>query len=108
MVIAVFRARVKPDCLEDYERQADVMAQKATVMPGFVSYKIYTSPDGERLSLHEWESAEQLRAWREDPEHVQMQEYGRQNFYEEYTLYVSESLRESRFPRSEPSDEDTA
>lgn len=77
------------------------MAEIAKRMPGFISYKGYLSPDGERVSIHEWESAEHLRAWREHPAHQKLQAYGRENFYQEYTLYVCDSPRESRFQRRE-------
>jgi len=40
-----------------------------------------------------------LRAWREHPEHLKAQALGRQKFYEEYTLYVSDGPRTSRFSR---------
>ena len=69
----------------------------ARTMPGFISWKGCFAEDGERVSIHEWESAEQLRAWREHPEHVEAQKKGRQDFYESYTLYVCENPRESRF-----------
>jgi heme-degrading monooxygenase HmoA len=83
------------------------MAKIATSMSGFVSYKAYTSTDGERVSIHEWESAEHLRAWREHPEHKKMQAFGRENFYREYTLYVCDSPRESGFTREEDSEQHT-
>ena len=97
MIVAIFRARIRQELTEEYYRRADEMAAIATTMPGFLSYKAYTAPDGERVSIHEWESAEHLKAWREHPEHRQMQSYGRENFYLEYTLYVCDEPRESRF-----------
>jgi heme-degrading monooxygenase HmoA len=97
MVVAISRARIRQERAEDYYRKADEMAAIAAKMPGFVSYKAYTAPDGERVSIHEWESAEHLRAWREHPEHRKMQAYGRENLYLEYTLYVCDSPRQSRF-----------
>jgi heme-degrading monooxygenase HmoA len=71
-------------------------------MPGFISYKLYTSEDGERVSIIEFESAEHLRAWREHPQHRRAQQMGRERFYEEYTLHVGEPARESRFDRRRP------
>ena len=99
MVIAIFRARIRPECAEDYYRHAEVMSQIARSMPGFISYKGFTAPDGERVSIHEWNSADELRAWRLHPEHVAMQAIGRERFYEEYTLYVMADPRQSRFKR---------
>lgn len=97
MVVAMIRSRIRPERAEEYYRKVDEMAAIATNMPGFISYKSYTSPDGERVSIHEWESAAELKAWREHPEHRKMQAYGRENFYLEYTIYVCEAPRVSRF-----------
>jgi heme-degrading monooxygenase HmoA len=97
MVIAVFRARVRPENQKEYYALAEKMGEIARSMPGFLSWKVYVAEDGERVSIHEWESVEQLHAWRTHPKHVETQELGRQKYYEDYTLYVCESPRESRF-----------
>jgi len=97
MIVAIFRARIRKNIAAEYYQRADEMSAIASKMPGFLSFKAYTSPDGERVSVHEWESAEHLRAWREHPEHKRMQQYGREHFYEAYTLYVCDQPRESRF-----------
>jgi len=99
MVVAIFRARVRPGQQEAYYALADEMAEVARAMPGFVSWKGYFAEDGERVSIHEWETAEHLRAWRTHPEHLRVQEIGRRDFYDEYTLYVCDEPRESRFSR---------
>ena len=100
MVVAIFRARIRPENADAYYALAEEMAKIARSMPGFISWKGYFADDGERISVHEWESAEHLRAWREHPEHVKVQARGRREFYEEYTLYVCEQPRESRFSRT--------
>lgn len=73
------------------------MHEIAASMPGFISYKDDVAEDGERVSVHEWDSPEHLRAWREHPEHRKAQALGREAFFAEYTLYVCEDPRESRF-----------
>jgi heme-degrading monooxygenase HmoA len=95
--VAVIRARLRPGIADEYYPLADRMGEIARAMPGFISWKVYHSDDGERVSIHEWESPEQLKAWREHPEHRQVQKLGREKFYEEYTIYVADSPRESRF-----------
>ena len=101
MMVVVFRARRTPEGDGDeYKRQLARMSDLARKMPGYISHKPYTAEDGERLTLFEWESAETLRAWATHPEHVPVQELGRQKFYTEYHLQVCEVVRESRFTRS--------
>ena len=99
MVVVVFRSRVREAMAAEYYARADEMATIARSMPGFISYKAYTADDGERVSVHEWESSAQLEAWRTHPQHLKMQAFGREHFYDEYTLYVADAPRTSRFVR---------
>ena len=99
MVLTVFRSRLRPENEAEFQQLAEEMLERARAMPGFRSYKVYEAEDGERCSIVEFESAEELLAWRNLPEHRDAQEIGRQRYYEEYTLHVTEPVRESRFRR---------
>jgi heme-degrading monooxygenase HmoA len=99
MVIAVFRSRLRSEHADEFQRLAGRMLQIAQSMPGFISYKVFAAADGERCSIIEFASPELLQAWREHPEHREAQRLGRERFYEEYTLQVSDAARESRFKR---------
>jgi heme-degrading monooxygenase HmoA len=98
MVIVVFRSRLRGEHVGEFERDAAEMLTLARSMPGFISYKSYVADDGERVSLHEWESAEALAAWRHHPRHREVQALGRSRYYAEYTSFVCDAPRESRFP----------
>jgi heme-degrading monooxygenase HmoA len=98
MVLTVFRSRLRPENEAEFQELAARMMKLAEAMPGFISYKLYVSSDGERCSLVEFETPEQLRAWRELPPHREAQRIGRERYYAEYSLRVfDEPLRESRF-----------
>lgn len=99
MVISIFRSRLRPENAEEFHELAERMMKLAEAMPGFISYKLYTSEDGERCSIIEFESHEELLAWRNLAEHRQAQQIGRERFYERYTLHVANPVRESRFER---------
>ena len=99
MVVIVFRSRIRPGIAERYYETADKMAAMARSMPGFISYKGFTSDDGERVTIHEWETPEHLKAWREHPDHKRVQAVGREEFYEEYSLHVCDNPRTSQFRR---------
>ena len=101
MVVVVFRSRIRPEDPDGFQALADRMLTLAQSMPGFISYKAYRADDGERVSIHEWETAEHLRAWREHPQHVAAQKLGRERHYEEYTSYVCEAPREARFSQKQ-------
>ena len=99
MVISVFRSRLRSENANEFYELADEMMKLAQSMPGFISYKVYTADDGERCSIVEFESHEQLLAWRNLPAHQKAQEVGRKRYYEEYTLHVTDPVRESWFKR---------
>jgi heme-degrading monooxygenase HmoA len=99
VVITIFRSRLRPENADEFGELAARMLELAEAMPGFISYKLYTSEDGERCSIIEFESPEHLLAWREHPQHREAQQIGRERYYEEYTLHVGEPTRESRFQR---------
>jgi heme-degrading monooxygenase HmoA len=101
VVVVVFRSRIRPEFVDEFQALADRMFALCRTMPGFLSYKVYSNEDGERASIHEWDSAENLRAWREHPEHRESQRLGRERYYQEYVSYVTEAPRESRFKRQQ-------
>lgn len=98
MVIVVFRSRLREPLDPRYPALAERMQTLAEAMPGFRSFRSFSAADGERLSLIEFESEENLAAWREHPEHREAQRLGREVFYAEYHLQVLSPLRERSFP----------
>jgi len=99
MVISIFRSRLRSDNAEEFDALAGEMMKLAEAMPGFLSYKVYVSDDGERCSIIEFDSHEHLLAWRNLPEHRRAQQIGRERYYERYSLHVTDPVRESRFER---------
>ncbi len=101
MVITLFRSRLREEHVDEFSVLASKMLALAKTMPGFLSYKSFTSEDGERCSIIEFDSPEHLRAWREHPQHRHAQQLGRERFYAEYSLCVAEPEHETHF-RHEP------
>lgn len=97
MVLVVFRSKIRPENEEGFLALADEMMPIAESMPGFVSYKVFKAEDGERCSIIEFETEEDLRGWREQVDHRRAQQAGRESFYAEYSLQVGIPSRESRF-----------
>jgi heme-degrading monooxygenase HmoA len=46
------------------------------------------------VSLSYWPSQENIRAWKAHPEHVLVQQAGRERWYKEYSVQVAEINRE--------------
>lgn len=101
MILGVFRSRLLEENAAEFQALADEMMSIAEATPGFVSYRVYAAEDGERCSVVEFETREQLLAWRAHPRHQVAQNLGRERFYDSYVLQVGEPERESRFDRRE-------
>jgi heme-degrading monooxygenase HmoA len=96
MVVVTFRNRLAPGIdAEEYGQRAEKLLEIVSALPGFRSVREFSSEDGERLSLIEFDSLDSLAAWRDHPEHRVAQELGKQRYYTEYHLQICERVRES-------------
>ena len=103
MFLVVFRNRKRPDIdSAAYAADAARMEAMARAQPGFVSFKSYESEDGETVAISEWASEAAMHAWGADSEHAAIQQRGRDEYYEKYTLFVSGEPKVRRFERSQP------
>lgn len=93
MVVTIFRSRLRPESVPEYEKMAAKMRSLAEQIPGFIAIKTFTAPDGERVSIVEFETMESHQAWREHPEHREAQRLGRKRFYSEFSIQVMENPR---------------
>jgi len=102
MVVTVFRARLRkdldPDLIPELEKRGARMFELASQMPGFISYKDFQAEDGETLSIVEFDSLDHVRAWHEQPEHRQVQQWSRERVYASYDIKTCEVVRTLRFP----------
>lgn len=98
-VITVFRSRLRPEAeAHGYGELAARMEARARSMPGFVDFKTFTAPDGERVSIVVFASLAHQSAWRHDPEHRAAQRQGREHFYEAYSISVCLEHHHREFP----------
>lgn len=101
MIVIVFRTRIREGAVEqEMEELGNRMYQLASKMPGFISYKDFAAPDGEYVSIVEFESLETLTVWRNHPEHKEAQRLGRERYFSEYHIQVCTTVRDYRFPVS--------
>jgi len=99
MVVVVFRSRIREDAdIAALELVGERMGELARAMPGFISYKDFASGDGEYVSIVEFADFDTLRAWRQHPEHREVQERSRREFMSEYHIQVCTPVRDYRFP----------
>ncbi|MGH9016370.1 MAG: antibiotic biosynthesis monooxygenase family protein [Acidimicrobiales bacterium] len=96
-VVTVFRSRLQPEAVDEYEAVSAHMIALASTMPGLVDYKSFRADDGERVTIVTFASRAEHDAWRHHPEHERAQSLGRQRFYAEYLIQVCGAVRENRF-----------
>ncbi len=103
MFLVVFRNRKRADIdAADYARDAAAMEALARAQPGFLSFKSYSSDDGEVVALSEWADEASAQAWGRQAEHALVQGKGRNSYYERYTLFACDNPRVHEFDRKEP------
>jgi heme-degrading monooxygenase HmoA len=104
MILTVFRSRLNASQRGDYDEHVRITSALAESAPGFVAHKMFVAEDGERVTLVEFDSLENQRAWSLSAEHKAAAIAGRKSFYAEYKIQVCTVNRESAFPapRREP------
>jgi heme-degrading monooxygenase HmoA len=100
MFLVVFRNRKRRGIdAAAYEADARRMEDLARRQPGFISFKSYVADDGEMISISEWTSEAAVHAWGAHPDHAAIQQRGKTEYYEDYTLYSCERPGVRRFDR---------
>jgi len=102
VILTVFRSRLNDGAQDDYDEHVRVTSALAEVAPGFLGHKMFVAPDGERVTLVEFDTLENQRAWSLSSEHKAAAKAGRKSFYAHYRIQVCEVARQSEFPPREP------
>ncbi len=100
MVIVLFETELQEDAdLDEFEALSERMNELVRQMPGCVSVKRYTAADGDEVVIARFASEEALDTWRFQPEHVEIQRQGREEYYESYSVQVCTTIRAYEFHR---------
>ena len=86
--------------MDAYQSEVLRMYERVTSNPafGFVSLHGYTGMEGDNVLIAEFSSYEGLMAWREDPEHLKIQQRARDEWFESY--WTAEVVIRATFDRS--------
>ena len=99
MIVVVFKHRPKADVtLQEDEQFMNELYLLAKQIPGFLSVSGYTAENGDRVHLEYFTTLEAVEQWGNLPEHIQMQQVGRERFYESYTAQVCTLVRQITYP----------
>lgn len=96
MYAVIFRAEIA--VLDDeYVEMAERMRQLALSDYGCRGFTACTEGRHE-IAISYWESEEQIRAWKNNSEHLQAQGKGRSKWYASYSVQVAEIVRDYGSP----------
>ena len=97
MIIVIFRSRLREGVDREYPQMAAHMLELVAQQPGFISFKSFSAPDGERVSISEFQSEEAVAAWRSNMEHSLARAKGRDSFYQQFKVQVCTPVRAYEF-----------
>lgn len=92
MFAVIFRAEIA-ELDAQYGSMAARMRELALTQYGCLEFVAVTEGTQE-VAISYWESEAQIRAWKQDAEHLLAQEYGRNRWYRSYKVQVVEIKRE--------------
>ncbi len=92
MFIVIFRAKIA-GLDEEYHRMTARMRTLAEQKYG-CSGVVSVTEDGEEISISYWKNQEQVKAWKNDAEHIAAQEMGKSKWYKWYKVQIAEVVRE--------------
>jgi len=92
MYAVIFKAEVNEFDAE-YATTAEKMRNLAFEQYGCLEFTACTEGNKE-IAISYWDSKEQMKAWKSDPEHKAAQELGRKKWYKSYQVQIVEIIRE--------------
>ncbi|GHG15190.1 MULTISPECIES: antibiotic biosynthesis monooxygenase family protein [Streptomyces] len=95
---AVFTS-LRPDAPEGYAETAADMRDRVVEMPGYLGHEAARTPGGLGITVAYFRDLESLDAWRLDAAHTAAKEYGREHWYEAYSVHIGKVERSYGFER---------
>ncbi|MFB7411769.1 MULTISPECIES: antibiotic biosynthesis monooxygenase family protein [unclassified Streptomyces] len=95
---AVFTS-IRPDEPEGYAETAARMDELAGGMPGFLGHESARTPGGIGITVAYFRDLESLDAWRVHAEHRAAKAYGREHWYDSYSVHIGRVERSYSFER---------
>ncbi len=97
-VLVIFRLHLREGADEAaYQATSRRMHELVDGWPGFISLKEYRSEDGEVLDIARFRDEASLQAWRQEPEHLEAQRRGREEFYDRYHIQAARVIRDYEY-----------
>jgi heme-degrading monooxygenase HmoA len=91
MFVVIFRATTK-EVDEEYQHTAERLRDLALTGYGCLDF-ISVTKGKEEIAISYWESEQQIRDWKNDPQHKLAQARGRDKWYGSYSVDICEVTR---------------
>lgn len=92
MYAVIFKAEIKT-LDEKYFQMAQKMRNLALTKYGCTQFEA-VSNDNNEIALSYWNNLDNIKQWKQDSEHLSVQELGKSIWYKSYTVQVVEIIRE--------------
>ena len=102
MFVVIFKARIKT-LDQAYFQTAKQLRQLALEKYGCVDFISLTEGDQE-IALSYWQNQADIRAWKQDPLHLQAQAQGQSRWYASYTVEIASIERQYQQPAQDTGD----
>ena len=96
MMIVIVEFALREGAEEQFESALSRMQDRVKDYEGFLGEEPCRSlvDEDKFVSIFYWRDRESIKAWREDPEHVRVQELGREKLFAYYKIRVFEVERD--------------
>ena len=87
---------LRPGAEEKFEQALSRMQERVKGFDGYLGEELCqsTAEDGKFVTIFYWRDRETMAAWRQDPEHLKVQQLGREEIFAWYRIRVAEVERE--------------
>jgi len=95
MYAVIFKAEII-ELDDNYLYMAKRMRELAINEYGCCDF-VSTTEDNLEIAISYWNDLDQIKKWKQDPEHLAAQRQGKSIWYKSYTVQVVEIIREYKF-----------
>ena len=96
--VEVFRHRIDPDFRGEFDELYARMVTIVRGLKGYISHKVFTAEDGERVLIGYFESFDAVEECDVHPEHKYAKERGKADVFTEYDVIVAEVVERHSKP----------
>lgn len=87
--IVHFFTEIHEGTAKEYESWSRKMQEIVRTQPGFLGLEAVRQKDGRGITVSFWKTLEDIKKWKNHPEHLKAQKIGREKFYKRMQIVIS-------------------